>query len=341
MTRYLSGLSVAGLGLCGGGWLVVAALAFGGESDGRAGRVNLLTGAVLIAVGGLSLVCWSCAWRQRLRADGVLADRFPLVSRREARRNRRALSRDVRRAGKLAERSARDARRAARRSARLASGGALSEGGVLGEGVALGVASAGDEPLWRRRSRPRPPLRASSPVNRAAASRSRCERGLNGGPVTASSQRGAASGRRYAGPLSLPDLRAGHLAGRTDAHGNGASASGRQRSQREPGGARGRVDQRAALDAGAAAGRHRRPARARRAALRAGRRSLLRRRASGRRSAAVAATVAVRVRAAAPGDGRRPGDPRSAVRPDVDPPAGAGRRRQHPGPASDGEDAWW
>jgi len=145
MTRYLSGLCVAGLGLCGGGWLVVAALTFGGESGGRAGRVNLLTGAVLIAVGCLSLVCWSCAWRQRLRADGVLADRFPVVSRREARRNRRALSRDVRRAGKLAERSARGARRAARRSARLASGGALSEGGVLGEGVALGVASPGDE----------------------------------------------------------------------------------------------------------------------------------------------------------------------------------------------------
>jgi hypothetical protein len=145
MTRYLSGLGVAGLGLCGGGWLVVAALAFGGESEGRAGRVNLLTGAVLIAVGCLSLVCWSSAWRRRLRSDGVLADRFPLVSRREARRNRRALSRDVRRAGKLAERSARSARRAARRSARLASGGPLSEGGVLGEGVALGVASPGNE----------------------------------------------------------------------------------------------------------------------------------------------------------------------------------------------------
>ena len=128
-----------------GGWLVVAALAFGGESGGRAGLVNLLTGAVLIAVGCLSLVSWSRAWRQRLRADGVLADRFPLVSRRQARRNRRALSRDVRRAGKLAQRSARGARRAARRSARLASGGALSEGGVLGEGVALGVASPGDE----------------------------------------------------------------------------------------------------------------------------------------------------------------------------------------------------
>ena len=90
------------------------------------------------------------AWRQRLRADGVLADRFPLVSRREARRNRRALSRDVRRAAKLAERSARGARRAARRSARLASGGALSEGGVLGEGVALGVASADDDEQYGR-----------------------------------------------------------------------------------------------------------------------------------------------------------------------------------------------
>jgi hypothetical protein len=145
MTRYLSGLCVAGLGLCGGGWLVVAAVAFGGESAGRAGRVNLVTGAVLVVVCCLSLVCWSRLWRQRLRADGVLADRFPLVSRREARRNRRALSRDVRRAAKLAERSARGARRAARRSARLASGGALSEGGVLGEGVALGVASPGEE----------------------------------------------------------------------------------------------------------------------------------------------------------------------------------------------------
>ena len=152
MTRYLSGLCVAGLGLCGGGWLVVAAVAFGGESAGRAGRVNLLTGAVLIAVCFLSLACWSYAWRQRMRADGVLADRFPVVSRREARRNRRALSRDVRRAAKLAGRSARGARRAARRSARLAGGGELSEegvlgqGGVLGEGVALGIASAGDGP---------------------------------------------------------------------------------------------------------------------------------------------------------------------------------------------------
>ena len=115
MTRYLSGLCVAGLGLCGGGWLVVAALAFGGESAGHARRINLLTGVALIAVCSVSLICWSISWRQRMRADGVLVDRFPLVSRREARRNRRALSRDVRRAAKLAERSARGDRRAARR----------------------------------------------------------------------------------------------------------------------------------------------------------------------------------------------------------------------------------
>jgi hypothetical protein len=150
MNRYLSGLCVAGLGLCGGGWLIVAAVAFGGESAGLAGRVNLLTGAGLIAVCCLSLVCWSFAWRQRMCVDGVLAARFPVVPKRLARRNRRALSRDVRRAGKLAERSARGARRAARRSARAGgggalSGGALSEGGVRSAGSGLASASPADE----------------------------------------------------------------------------------------------------------------------------------------------------------------------------------------------------
>ena len=151
MSRYLSGLCVAGLGLCGGSWLVVAAVAFGGETAGLAGRVNLMTGAGLIAVCCLSLVCWSFAWRQRMRVDGVLADRFLLVSKREARRNRRSLGRDVRRAGKLAGRSARDARRAARRSARaggggMLGGGALSEDGVRSAGAGLGSVSAADEP---------------------------------------------------------------------------------------------------------------------------------------------------------------------------------------------------
>ena len=207
MTRYLSGLCVAGLGLCGGGWLVVAAVAFGGESAGDAGRVNLLTGAVLIAVCCLSLVCWSRLWRQRLRADGVLADSFPLVSRREARRNRRALSRDVRRAAKLAERSARGARRAARRSARLASGGALTEGGVLGEGVALGVASAGDEQYGR-----------------AAASYGT---GVNGAAVNGAGL-GAVSGRGVSGRgTGLTAAAAnGTPASGTDADGKGGSDPG-------------------------------------------------------------------------------------------------------------------
>jgi hypothetical protein len=142
MSRYLSGLCVAGLGLCGGSWLIVAAVAFGGKSAGLAGRVNLLTGVGLIALSCLSLVCWSFAWRQRMRVDGVLADQNQLVSKHEARRNSRTLGRDDRRAGKLAERSARDARRAARRSARAGDGGmlgdALSEGGVRGAGADLG-----------------------------------------------------------------------------------------------------------------------------------------------------------------------------------------------------------
>jgi hypothetical protein len=146
MTRYLSGLCVAGLGLCGGGWLVVAAVAFGGKSAGLAGRVNLLTGVGLIALCCLSMVCWSFAWRQRMRVDGVLADRRLAVSTREARRNRRALGRDVRRAGKLAGRSARGARRAARRSARARGGGVHSEGGVLSAGVGVGSGSLAGEP---------------------------------------------------------------------------------------------------------------------------------------------------------------------------------------------------
>jgi len=151
MSRYLSGLCVAGLGLCAGGWLIVAAVAFGGKTAGHAGQVNLLTGAGLIVVCGLSLVCWSFAWRQRMRVDGVLADRSLTVSTRDTRHNRRAIGRDDRRAGKLAERSARDARRAARRSARagsggMLSGGALGESGVRSAGVGLGSAPPADEP---------------------------------------------------------------------------------------------------------------------------------------------------------------------------------------------------
>jgi hypothetical protein len=141
MTRYLSGLCVAGLGLCGGGWLIVAAVAFAGEDGGGAGKVNLATGAGLILVSCASAAAWTVAWRRRLRADGVLVERFTMVSRREARRNRRELARDVRRTSRLSKRSARNARRGARRSARLAGrpvpGGPVPGGPVPG-GPAFG-----------------------------------------------------------------------------------------------------------------------------------------------------------------------------------------------------------
>ena len=77
MTRYLSGLCVAGLGLCGGGWLVVAAVAFGGRIGGRAGRVNLADrrrarswSCCLSLVGLGGGVAAADARRRRARATG-------------------------------------------------------------------------------------------------------------------------------------------------------------------------------------------------------------------------------------------------------------------------------
>lgn len=132
MTRYLSGLCVAGLGLCGGGWLVLAAVAFGsGAPASRAAQVNLATGSALIGVSAVALACWSAAWRRRMRADGVLSGRFRLVSRRQARRNRRELNRDMRRTTRLARRDARAVRRAERAALR---------------GARLAIQSAGENP---------------------------------------------------------------------------------------------------------------------------------------------------------------------------------------------------
>lgn len=70
MTRYLSGLCVAGLGLCGGGWLIVATVAFGGAGGG-AGKVNLATGAGLVLASCAALAAWAVAWRRRMRTDGA------------------------------------------------------------------------------------------------------------------------------------------------------------------------------------------------------------------------------------------------------------------------------
>ena len=148
MTRYLSGLCVAGLGLCGGGWLIVAAVAFGGESAGLAGRVNLLTGAGLIAVCCLSLVCWSFAWRQRMCVDGVLADAVPggLKARGAAEQAGAQPGRPARRQARGAVGARRQARRAAVRAGRRwLQRWRVSEGGVRSAGVGLASAPA-DEP---------------------------------------------------------------------------------------------------------------------------------------------------------------------------------------------------
>ena len=112
MTRYLSGLCVAGVGLCGGAWLVMAAVVFGGQGR-EAARVNLATGAGLMLAACVTGVAWAVAWRRRMRVDGVLGDRFLLVSRRQARRNRRELARDIRSTARQSKRTARRARRGA------------------------------------------------------------------------------------------------------------------------------------------------------------------------------------------------------------------------------------
>jgi hypothetical protein len=71
MGRYLSGLCVASLGLCAGGWLIVTTVLLSGEST-DASLVSLSTGAGLAVVSAVGISCWSVAWRQRMRCDGVL-----------------------------------------------------------------------------------------------------------------------------------------------------------------------------------------------------------------------------------------------------------------------------
>ena len=71
MGRYLSGLCVASLGLCAGGWLIVTTVLLRGEST-NASLVSLSTGAGLAVVSAVGISCWSVAWRQRMRRDGVL-----------------------------------------------------------------------------------------------------------------------------------------------------------------------------------------------------------------------------------------------------------------------------
>src|SRR5580704_14718532 len=75
--RYLSGLCVAGLGLCAAGWLVLTPFAFGYQGRGRhaATLTDLATGGGLAVICVTTLIAWTLAWRRALRADGVLTRR--------------------------------------------------------------------------------------------------------------------------------------------------------------------------------------------------------------------------------------------------------------------------
>jgi hypothetical protein len=85
--RYLAGLCVAALGLCGGGWLVLTPFAFGYPGRGREAMTALATGGGLIVVSSVMLLCWALAWRRRLRTDGVLAPRQSRAAERRAGRS--------------------------------------------------------------------------------------------------------------------------------------------------------------------------------------------------------------------------------------------------------------
>src|SRR5579859_4303532 len=95
--RYLSGLCVAGLGLCAAGWLVLTPFAFGYQSRGwhNATLTDLATGSGLAVICVVTLLAWTVAWRRTLRADGVLS--------RPERRAARVLHRRGRTAGAQAE----------------------------------------------------------------------------------------------------------------------------------------------------------------------------------------------------------------------------------------------
>ena len=187
MSRYLSGLCVASLGLCAGGWLVVTAVLLSGESA-DASLVSLSTGAGLAVVSAVGVACWSVAWRQRMRRDGVLGDAAcpvpgggpapagspspvpagdPLAAGGpappgKARRSPRVLRRDMRRAARAARRQAR--RRGAASMGTIAYGGsaarresAAKRAGALQRAAAAQQDSAGIEAILAPSATPKDP----------------------------------------------------------------------------------------------------------------------------------------------------------------------------------------
>jgi hypothetical protein len=115
--QYLAGMCIAGLSVCAGGWLVVTALISAGSTEGKwdHGAVTILaTGAGLALVAAVTFTCWVMAWRQVMRADGVLYGEARRRSRRDARRLSRQEAREAKLEAAAARREARQVRREAR-----------------------------------------------------------------------------------------------------------------------------------------------------------------------------------------------------------------------------------
>jgi hypothetical protein len=115
--QYLTGMCIAGLGVCAGGWLMVTAFISAASTGGKwdhAAVTILATGAGLVLVAVVTFACWAMAWRQVLRADGVLFGEARRRSRRDARRLARQAAREAKLEAVAARREARQARREAR-----------------------------------------------------------------------------------------------------------------------------------------------------------------------------------------------------------------------------------
>lgn len=81
MTRYVTGLVIATLAGCAGGWLMLAPFALGTQPAGAAWTTatgtDFFTGLGVAVLAAGTVVAWGIAWVRRLRADGVLPARRP------------------------------------------------------------------------------------------------------------------------------------------------------------------------------------------------------------------------------------------------------------------------
>lgn len=150
--QYLAGMCIAGLGVCAGGWLIVTALISAGSKSAEGkwdhGAVTILaTGAGLALVAAVTFACWAMAWRQVLRADGVLYGEARRRSRRDARRVARQAAREAKLEASAARREARQVRREARAMGKRERAVQADQARAVPMNVDLGTARRDDPPV--------------------------------------------------------------------------------------------------------------------------------------------------------------------------------------------------